>query len=187
MTKVAAALSTSCSVAASACWTVSTRGASSWTSSESSTPLASPTSHIESPIRPAAAEAGTGEWTGAAQRLSQDLGGEFQILEAEGPVEAVLSFAYQKHVTQILVGESLRSRWQELLRGSFVNSLIQKGVEHRHPRHRSKGAVDLPGSPASLPKCSAISAQRRRTDRRTNPTKAGSSVCVGPRSCGYSA
>jgi two-component system sensor histidine kinase KdpD len=41
-------------------------------------------------------------------------------------VEGVLSFAHQQHVTQILVGESLRSRWQQLLRGSFVNSLIQK-------------------------------------------------------------
>ena len=66
------------------------------------------------------------DWIVAVQRLVQDLGGEFQILEAEDPVEGVLSFAYQQHVTQILVGESLRSRWQELLRGSFVNSLIQK-------------------------------------------------------------
>jgi two-component system, OmpR family, sensor histidine kinase KdpD len=55
----------------------------------------------------------------------QDLAGEFQILEAEDALEGVLSFAYQQHVTQILVGESLRSRWQELLRVSFVNSLIQ--------------------------------------------------------------
>jgi K+-sensing histidine kinase KdpD len=28
----------------------------------------------------------------------------------------VLSFAYKQHVTQILVGESVRSRWQEILR-----------------------------------------------------------------------
>jgi two-component system, OmpR family, sensor histidine kinase KdpD len=66
------------------------------------------------------------QWTGQVQRLVQDLGGEFQVLEAEDPVKAVLSFAYQQHVTQIVVGESLRSRWQELLRGSFVNHLIQK-------------------------------------------------------------
>jgi two-component system sensor histidine kinase KdpD len=66
------------------------------------------------------------QWTGQVQRLVQDLGGEFQVLEAEDPVSAVLSFAYQQHVTQIVVGESLRSRWQELLRGSFANHLIQK-------------------------------------------------------------
>jgi nucleotide-binding universal stress UspA family protein len=64
-------------------------------------------------------------WLGEVRRLAEDLGGEFQTLEAEDPVEGVLSFAYQHHVTQILVGESLRSRWQELLRGSFVNRLIR--------------------------------------------------------------
>jgi len=66
------------------------------------------------------------QWLGQVQRLVQDLGGEFQVLEADDPVNGVLSFAYQQHVTQILVGESLRPRWQELLRGSFVNRLIQK-------------------------------------------------------------
>jgi two-component system, OmpR family, sensor histidine kinase KdpD len=66
------------------------------------------------------------QWLGQVRRLVQDFGGEFEILEAEDPVDEVLSFAYQHHVTQILVGESLRSRWQEVLRGSFVNRLIQK-------------------------------------------------------------
>lgn len=66
------------------------------------------------------------QWLGQVQRLVQDLGGEFRVLEAEDPVNGVLSFAYQQHVTQILVGESLRPRWQELLRGSFVNRLIRR-------------------------------------------------------------
>jgi two-component system sensor histidine kinase KdpD len=58
--------------------------------------------------------------------MVHDLGGEFEVLESEEPVEGVLSFAYQQHITQILVGESLRSRWQELVRGSFVNRLIRR-------------------------------------------------------------
>jgi nucleotide-binding universal stress UspA family protein len=66
------------------------------------------------------------EWIAQLKRQVEDLGGEFQIIEAEDPVEGVLSFAYQQHVTQILVGESLRSRWQEVLRGSFINRLIQR-------------------------------------------------------------
>lgn len=41
-------------------------------------------------------------------------------------MEDVLSFAYRQHVTQMVVGESLRSKWQELLRWSFVTRLIQK-------------------------------------------------------------
>jgi len=65
-------------------------------------------------------------WLQRVGKLVQDLGGELQILQADDPVEAVLSFAYRQHVTQILVGESLRSRWQELLLGSFVNRLIRE-------------------------------------------------------------
>jgi two-component system sensor histidine kinase KdpD len=65
-------------------------------------------------------------WFEDIRRLTQDLGGEFQVLEAEDPVEGVLSFAYRQHVTQIVVGESLRSRWQEIVRGSFVTRLIRK-------------------------------------------------------------
>jgi two-component system sensor histidine kinase KdpD len=66
------------------------------------------------------------EWLETTERLVRDLGGEFQLLESDDPVEAVLSFAYRQHVTQILVGESRRSRWQEVVRGSFVNRLIRR-------------------------------------------------------------
>ncbi len=45
-----------------------------------------------------------GEWLRRTQRLVEDLGGEAQLLDAEDAVEAVRSFAYQQHVTQILVG-----------------------------------------------------------------------------------
>jgi nucleotide-binding universal stress UspA family protein len=79
------------------------------------------------------AHAGTGDggldrdWVDRTRRLVSELGGEFEVLEAEeDPAETLLSFAYQQHVTQIVVGESVRSRWQELMRGSFVNRLISK-------------------------------------------------------------
>ena len=65
-------------------------------------------------------------WIGSTRRLVADLGGEFEVLQADDPVERVLAFATQQHVTQILVGESRRSRWQELIRGSFVNRLIRQ-------------------------------------------------------------
>ena len=44
---------------------------------------------------------------------------------SSAPVDAVLGYAYRHSVTQIVVGESLRSRWQELTRGSFVTRLIR--------------------------------------------------------------
>jgi nucleotide-binding universal stress UspA family protein len=66
------------------------------------------------------------EWATHTERLVRELGGEFHILQGDDAAEAVLSFAYRNHVTQIVVGESLRSRIQEAFRGSFVNELIRK-------------------------------------------------------------
>jgi K+-sensing histidine kinase KdpD len=67
------------------------------------------------------------DWLDRTRRLVMELGGEFEILGTEDdPVDSILSFAYQQHVTQIVVGESLRSRWQALLRGSFVDQLIRR-------------------------------------------------------------
>ena len=59
--------------------------------------------------------------------LVLDLGGEFEVLRADDPVDGVVSAAYRRHVTQIVIGVPLRSRWQETLRGgSFVNRLIRR-------------------------------------------------------------
>ncbi len=66
-----------------------------------------------------------GVWLQDVDRLTRDLGGTFDVIDADEPVEAVLGFAYRQFVTQILVGEPKRSRWQELVRGSFVNRLIR--------------------------------------------------------------
>ena len=65
-------------------------------------------------------------WLVEMDRLVRDLDGTFEVVQADAVVEAVLAHAYRNHVTQIVVGEPLRSRWSELLRGSFVNRLIRK-------------------------------------------------------------
>jgi len=66
-------------------------------------------------------------WLDRVRDLTADLGGEFHDLPTDGePVESILAFAYQQQATQIIVGESLRSRWRELLGGSFVQRLIRK-------------------------------------------------------------
>lgn len=70
-------------------------------------------------------ERGDRAWLERMDRLARDLGGSFEVVESDEPVEAVLGFAYRQFVTQIVVGESLRSRWRELIRGSFVNHLIR--------------------------------------------------------------
>ena len=67
-------------------------------------------------------------WLSKIDRLVRDLGGELQIVDADDPVEGVLGLAYRQYVTQIVIGEPLRSRWQELIRGSFVNRLIRRAT-----------------------------------------------------------
>ena len=70
----------------------------------------------------------TKAWLVELDRLVADLGGEFHVIDDEDPVHGVLNFAYAQFVTQLVVGESLRTRVQELLRGSFVNELIRKAA-----------------------------------------------------------
>jgi two-component system sensor histidine kinase KdpD len=65
------------------------------------------------------------EWLEHVEVLVADLGGVFDVIDAESPVEAVLGYAYRQSVTQIVVGESQRSRWKELTQGSFITRLIR--------------------------------------------------------------
>ena len=67
-------------------------------------------------------------WLSKIDQLVRDLGGELQVVDADDPVDAVLGLAYRQYVTQIVIGEPLRSRWQELIRGSFVNRLIRRAT-----------------------------------------------------------
>jgi two-component system sensor histidine kinase KdpD len=58
--------------------------------------------------------------------LVRDLGGRFDVVPADDVVDGLLGYAYRQHVTQIVVGESLRSWWQEIMHGSVVTRLIRK-------------------------------------------------------------
>src|SRR5262249_45514007 len=71
-------------------------------------------------------DAGSREWLAGIDRLVRDLGGELHVIDADDAVEGVLSLAYRQFVTQLVIGKPLRSRWQELMGGSFVNRVIRK-------------------------------------------------------------
>jgi two-component system sensor histidine kinase KdpD len=61
--------------------------------------------------------------------LASELGGEVHEIAAEDPVEALLSFAYQQHVTQVVVGEQAEGSWiRRIWRGSFVDRLIRRAA-----------------------------------------------------------
>lgn len=62
-------------------------------------------------------------------KLTRDLGGEFHIVDADAVVEGILAYAYGHHVTQCVVGESLRPAWQDWFRGSVVSRLIREASQ----------------------------------------------------------
>src|ERR1700709_2329376 len=61
-------------------------------------------------------------------RLAEALGGEALTIPAAGRriAEDVLAFAHANNVTQIVIGNSTRSRWFEILRGSVVHDLVRR-------------------------------------------------------------
>ncbi|MBD2428913.1 universal stress protein [Phormidium sp. FACHB-1136] len=59
------------------------------------------------------------------KQLCEEFEGEFLRLESEDVVRAIASIAANKHITQIVLGETQRSRWQLLTKGSIVQRLMR--------------------------------------------------------------
>jgi two-component system sensor histidine kinase KdpD len=64
-------------------------------------------------------------------QLAQQLGAEMVQLTGKSVSETLAVFANQKHITQIILGQSTRTKVETILRGSTVNKLIKmvKNVE----------------------------------------------------------
>jgi two-component system sensor histidine kinase KdpD len=58
-------------------------------------------------------------------RLAQDLGAEVVHVHGRDVAAELARVARERHVTQIVVGQPSRGRWQELLRRSVVNRLLR--------------------------------------------------------------
>lgn len=60
------------------------------------------------------------------RKVATDVGASWHEISADDAVEALIGFAQQHQVTQIVVGSSQRSRWQELLGGGSIVRRITK-------------------------------------------------------------
>lgn len=60
--------------------------------------------------------------------MARQAGADIEILEGEDVIEALLTFARERGVTQIFIGHSLGTRWWDRLTGSPVGRLI-RGAE----------------------------------------------------------
>src|SRR6478735_1844782 len=62
------------------------------------------------------------------RQLVRELGGEVFEVVGDDPVAALVEFARQANATQLVLGVSRRSRWHELVHGSFVARLARQAT-----------------------------------------------------------
>lgn len=60
------------------------------------------------------------------RQLSSDVGAHWTEIQADDPAQAVIDFAREHQITQIVVGSSSRTRWQELKGGGSIVRKISR-------------------------------------------------------------
>ena len=68
---------------------------------------------------------GAAESSTTLHKLADDLGAEWHVLNRDEPARALVDFAREHQVTQIVLGSSRRSRWEELTKGSVVQRVLR--------------------------------------------------------------
>ncbi|OLZ12253.1 universal stress protein [Sulfobacillus thermosulfidooxidans] len=58
--------------------------------------------------------------------LAKQLGAQVVELRDNNVPRALVNFAREHHVTEIVMGESLRTRWQEVFKGSVINEVLRQ-------------------------------------------------------------
>ncbi len=58
--------------------------------------------------------------------LTKELGGEVIVLEADSPADEIIKFAKTNQITFIVMGQSIRSRWEEIVYGSVITKIMRK-------------------------------------------------------------
>lgn len=61
------------------------------------------------------------------EQLAKDLGAQFHIraLSGKKPAQVIVDFVKEKGITQIILGQSARSRWEEITKGSILNKIMK--------------------------------------------------------------
>ena len=60
------------------------------------------------------------------QRMARDLGAKVVILSDRNVSDALIRFAQQENISHVVFGQSARSRWDVLLRGSVLNRFLSE-------------------------------------------------------------
>jgi two-component system, OmpR family, sensor histidine kinase KdpD len=59
------------------------------------------------------------------EKLCKEFQGQFLRVQSPNVAKAITDVAQQYRITQIVIGESQKSRWQLLLRGSLTQQLVR--------------------------------------------------------------
>lgn len=59
-------------------------------------------------------------------KLARELGAEVVTLTGKSVSSTLAAFAMERHITQIVIGHSKRSKWQTFLRGSTITKLLKQ-------------------------------------------------------------
>ena len=102
------------------------------------------------------------------EQFSQQVGGQFVRLQGVNIAKTLITFALEKNITQVIVGESLRSPLEELVRGSVVNALLRSGNNlDVLVVGETESVINLPAQPRPLPqqRTCFLSTSQERGDR----------------------
>ena len=113
----------------------------------------------------------------ALRQLADDLGAHWHEITRDDPARALVDFAGEHQVTQIVIGSSRRSRWEEMTKGSVVQRVL---------RYASDSGVDVhviarrdEATPPGARDSTAVAA-RRRTSGARRCRRRGVRPPVGP-------
>jgi len=73
--------------------------------------------------------------------LAEDLGAEVIRAKSRNIAKTLVEIAKQRQVTQLVLGQPARSRWEELIRGSIINRVLRMSADvdiHLVPRERDE-------------------------------------------------
>ena len=73
--------------------------------------------------------------------LAEDLGAEVIRRSSRDISRTLVEIAHERQITQIVLGQPARSRWEELIRGSIINRLLRMSTDidiHLVPRSREE-------------------------------------------------
>ena len=85
-----------------------------------------------------------------AYHLTRDLGGQVVELQGDPVAEEVVRYVREAGVTFIVMGQSARSRWEEITRGSIINRIMRetRNVDIVVVADANGGAVEAQQAPS---------------------------------------